>query len=157
MLSFICFSLCLYAYMPICLVFTDDLWRLLCYQPTVCPYVLLSIRLSDLSHRWISPNIDWLYLRSTNDHIHRLFLDFATNAGLVQLVTRATRIAFSSRVSAICCKARRRPNLILNCFYSKDASSLLSAFITYVRPILQYCCVAWNPFLVIIKILGLMR
>ena len=63
-------------------------------------------------------------------------------------VTFHKSLKFSSHVSAICCKAHRRANLILKCFYSKDASSLLSAFITYVRPILEYCCVVWNPFLV---------
>ena len=30
----------------------------------------------------------------------------------------------------------------------KDVSSLLSAFTTYVRPILEYCCVVWNSLLV---------
>ena len=40
-------------------------------------------------------------------------------------------------------------NLSTNlCFYSKDVSSLLSAFTTYVRPILEYCCVVWNSLLV---------
>ena len=36
----------------------------------------------------------------------------------------------------------------LNVFILKTLHSLLSAFITYVRPILEYCCVVWNPFLV---------
>ena len=52
-------------------------------------------------------------------------------------VTLHKSLKFSSHVSTICCKAHRRANLILKCFYSKDASSLLSAFITYVRPILE--------------------
>ena len=39
-------------------------------------------------------------------------------------------------------------NLIHKCFYSKDTSSLLSAFKTYVRPIVECNSVVWNPFLI---------
>ena len=62
-------------------------------------------------------------------------------------VTMDKKLRFSSHVATICCKAHRRANLILKCFHSKDASSLLSAFKAYVRPILEYSCVVWNPFL----------
>ena len=37
------------------------------------------------------PNIDWPYLTSPNDCIHRLFLDFVVHAGLVQFVALPTR------------------------------------------------------------------
>ena len=30
---------------------------------------------------------------------------------------------------------------------SRDLSSLVRAFTVYVRPILEYCSVVWNPFL----------
>ena len=38
------------------------------------------------------PNIEWPYLTSPNDRIHRPFLDFVVHAGLVQLVALPTRI-----------------------------------------------------------------
>ena len=63
-------------------------------------------------------------------------------------ITLHKSLKFSSHVSVICCRAHRRANLIHKCFYSKDVSSLLSAFTTYVRPILEYCCVVWNSLLV---------
>ena len=38
-------------------------------------------------------------------------------------------------------------NLILKCFLSRDISSLVRAFTTYVRLRLEYCSVVWNPVL----------
>jgi len=37
--------------------------------------------------------------------------------------------------------------LISKCFLSRDVTSLVKAFETYVRPRLEYCSVAWNPSL----------
>ena len=31
------------------------------------------------------------------------------------------------------------------CFQSRDSGLLMHAFITFVRPILEYCSVAWSP------------
>ena len=45
-------------------------------------------------------------------------------------------------------KAHRKANLILRCFESRNISSLTAAFKTYVRPVLEYCSVVWNPFLI---------
>ena len=42
-------------------------------------------------------------------------------------------------------KASLRSKLILRCFQSRDSGLLMHAFITFVRPILQYCSVVWNP------------
>jgi len=38
-------------------------------------------------------------------------------------------------------------NLILKCFLSRDISSLVRAFTTYVSSRLEYCSVVWNPVL----------
>ena len=63
-------------------------------------------------------------------------------------VTMDRNLKFSDHVSKICCKSNSRANLILKCFYSKDTSSLLSAYKTYVRPIVECNSVVWNPFLI---------
>jgi len=63
-------------------------------------------------------------------------------------VTVDSRLKFSTHISNICCKAHKRPNLIIRCFHSKYVSSLITAFKVYVRPILEYCSVVWNPFLI---------
>ena len=64
-------------------------------------------------------------------------------------VTVDTRLKFSTDVSNnICVKAHRKANLILRCFESRNISSLTVAFKTYVRPVLEYCSVIWNLFLI---------
>ena len=44
-------------------------------------------------------------------------------------------------------KASSVSNLILKCFQSKNTDLLIRAFLVYVRPILEYATVAWNPWL----------
>ena len=58
------------------------------------------------------------------------------------------KLRLSSHINHIVCKAHRRANLILRCFVSKDAVSLVNAFKVYARPILEYCSVVWCPFLI---------
>jgi len=38
-------------------------------------------------------------------------------------------------------------NLIHRCFVSKDTCTLVKAFKTYVRPLLEYCSCVWSPYL----------
>jgi len=45
-------------------------------------------------------------------------------------------------------KAHRRANSILRCFVSRDNGLLVRAFVTYVRPILEYNSIIWSPSLV---------
>jgi len=35
--------------------------------------------------------------------------------------------------------------MIQSCFVSRNVNLLTRAFITYVRPLLEYNCVAWSP------------
>ena len=44
-------------------------------------------------------------------------------------------------------KAHQRSNLIHRCFASKQRDSLVKAFITYVRPVLEYNIPVWSPAL----------
>ena len=62
-------------------------------------------------------------------------------------VTIDSRLKFSTHINGIAAKAHRRANLIIRCFMSRDLTSLIRAFTTYVRPVLEYCTVAWNPML----------
>ena len=41
--------------------------------------------------------------------------------------------------------ASLRSKLILRCFQSRDSGLLMHAFITFVRPILEYRPVVWSP------------
>ena len=51
----------------------------------------------------------------------------------------------STHVDDIVSKAHRRSKLILRTFVSRDVKLLVRAFITYVRPLLEYNTVVWSP------------
>ena len=42
-------------------------------------------------------------------------------------------------------RAHRLATLIHKCFTSKDPSKLMRAFITYIRPLLEYASCVWSP------------
>jgi len=45
-------------------------------------------------------------------------------------------------------KAHKRANLIIRCFHSKYIQSLVASYKVYVRSILEYSSVSWNPYLI---------
>jgi hypothetical protein len=58
------------------------------------------------------------------------------------------RLKFSNHIQKLAIKGHQRANLILLCFVSRDPTILVKAFITYVRPVLEYCSSVWSPFLI---------
>jgi len=55
-------------------------------------------------------------------------------------------LTFTSHINKIVAKAHARASLIHKFFPSKDATTLTKAFVTYVRPILEYASVIWSPY-----------
>ena len=55
---------------------------------------------------------------------------------------------FTQHICECTTKAHRRANSILSCFVSRDNGLLVRAFVTYVRPILEYNSIIWSPSLV---------
>ena len=55
-------------------------------------------------------------------------------------------LSFTQHISKIVSKASCRSKLILKCFSSRDPRLLMCAFCTFVRPILEFSSVIWNPF-----------
>jgi len=49
------------------------------------------------------------------------------------------KLNFNSHISRIAYNAHIRAALILRAFVSRDPKTLTKAFITYVRPLLEYC------------------
>ena len=43
-------------------------------------------------------------------------------------------------------RAHRRANLIHRCFVSGNVNLLIRAFLTYVRPLVEYNSVVWSPY-----------
>lgn len=60
-------------------------------------------------------------------------------------VTIDTNLRFSAHVSRISQAAFNRSNVIIKCFTSKSPASLTRAFVTFVRPLLEYCSPVWSP------------
>jgi len=52
----------------------------------------------------------------------------------------------SSHIASITVTANQRVNVIYRSFVSRDINLLVRAFITYVRPILEYNSVTWSPY-----------
>jgi hypothetical protein len=52
---------------------------------------------------------------------------------------------FNCHVDQITARAHARANLIHKCFVSKDTNTLVKAFTTYVRPLLEYASCVWSP------------
>ena len=48
-------------------------------------------------------------------------------------------LKFDAHISLVVRKAMIRSRLIFKCFFSRNKNLLLKAYITYVRPILEYC------------------
>jgi len=61
-------------------------------------------------------------------------------------VTDDAKLMFKSYIDNIVSKAALRVKLILKCFHSRECL-LTRAFCTFVRPILEHCCIIWNHVL----------
>ena len=55
------------------------------------------------------------------------------------------KLKFNVHINKIVVKALARSNLIIKCFLSRDPKTLFMAFVTYVRPILEYASCVWSP------------
>ena len=54
-------------------------------------------------------------------------------------------LCFHNHVASIVSKANTRVGIIYRGFRTRDPEFLRKAFITYVRPVLEYCSNVWNP------------
>jgi len=52
----------------------------------------------------------------------------------------------SSHVATITVTANQRASLIYRMFVSRDIHLFVRAFVTYVRPVVEYNTVIWSPF-----------
>lgn len=61
-------------------------------------------------------------------------------------ITMDSHLEFNQHIANIVHSAHTRANLILRSFVSRDREVLVKAFVTYVRPILEYCAPVWSPY-----------
>ena len=69
------------------------------------------------------------------------FVDVVRDLGVVV----DSHLTFSKHIATIVTKGHLRANQILRTFLSKDVSVTLKAFLTYVRPLVEYCSPVWSP------------
>ena len=60
-------------------------------------------------------------------------------------LTFESSFKFTLHIENICSKARYLCNTIFRCFSSNNYLAILSAYISYIRPILEYNSSIWNP------------
>jgi len=133
--------------------FADDvnLYSKVCTNPDSLQEGLNSI--VEWSHTWqlpISENKCCIFnLNQSSDVV------FSIHNGLLPVVREVVdlgvtldhSLSLSQHIAKLSVKGHRVANLISKFFLSRDVNSLVKAFITYVRPRLEYCSVAWNPSL----------
>jgi len=55
------------------------------------------------------------------------------------------KLRFKPHIDQMVAKASLRANLFLKCFQSRDPKLLTKALCVFLRPILEYASVIWNP------------
>ena len=56
-------------------------------------------------------------------------------------------LSFSTHIRSLASKARSRCAVYFKTFISRDPKTMVQFYITYIRPLLEYCSVAWSPIL----------
>ena len=60
-------------------------------------------------------------------------------------ITVSNGLSFEQHINSIVSKARQRVSTLFRGFISRNLSTMRQAFVTYIRPILEYNCIVWNP------------
>lgn len=60
-------------------------------------------------------------------------------------VTVSSDLSFKAHINSIVAKARQRQGIFFRGFCSRELELVRKAFITYIRPILEYNSIIWNP------------
>ena len=61
-------------------------------------------------------------------------------------ITFDANLSFSAHITTITISANQRVNLLFRAFHSRNIKTLVKAYITYVRPLLEYNTVIWSPY-----------
>lgn len=83
-------------------------------------------------------------LAATKFHIGNEYLPTVTSVRDLG-ITIDNNLKFTPHINDIVRKATVRAKLIMKCFHSRDTATLLRAFKTYVRPILEFNSPVWSP------------
>ena len=106
------------------------------WQLTLSPAKCSVMHIVSARQRSISKNFDY-YIGQTKLPV----VDYITDLG----ITYNNRLRFSPHVDRIVAKASLRAKLIFSCFQSRNPNLLSKAFCVFVRPLLEFSSVVWNP------------
>ena len=60
-------------------------------------------------------------------------------------ITIDSKLRFKNHINEITSKANQRAALVRRCFLSRNATNLVLAFKTHIRPLLEYASTTWSP------------
>ena len=123
-------------------------------QPRIahhCPTPLRTSKAGPINGNWlINPEKSLLMQFGSSKHDRPMYFicdkliapsDFIRDLG----ITYDSKLCFHDYINEIVGRAYQRVNLLFRSFVSQNVSILTGAFLTYVRPILEYCTPIWSP------------
>lgn len=111
-------------------------------------------RLVDWAKEWqLSINIQKCAVLSLSTKSHYLLHDYFINGIAIPRHTSHVDLgvainndlSFEHHIGNIVSKARQRMSILFRGFLSRNLDTMRKAFITYIRPILEYNSIVWNP------------
>jgi len=139
-----------------CSIFADDL-KLYCAYDSINDVCSLSNTIRNIelwSAKWqlrINPDKSSL-IQVGNVYCQRFqytICDTTVNPSLCVRdlgITYDSKLCFYNYIDDIVKRAFQRVNLLFRSFVSGNVTILTKAYITYVRPLLEYCTFIWSPF-----------
>ena len=138
-----------------CCIFADDMKLYSAYEAATDSSSLSNTlkNIESWSHKWqlpINPEKSLLMQVGSSKHDRPKYFicdkliapsDLIRDLG----ITYDSKLCFHDYINEIVGRAYQRVNLLFRSFVSQNVSILTRAFLTYVRPILEYCTSIWSP------------
>jgi ribonuclease P/MRP protein subunit RPP40 len=119
----------------------------LCLSPALVIY-----RLVQWANDWqLTVNINKCCVLSISSAAHSppYFIDGSPlprqNSYVDLEVTMDSKLSFEKHISNIVSKARQRVSILFRGFVTRNLYVMRQAFVSYIRPILEYSSIVWNP------------
>ena len=138
-----------------CCIFADDMKLYSAYEAAMVSSSLSNTlkNIESWSHKWqllINPEKSLLMQFGSSKHDRPMYFIcdklIAPSDRIRDLgITYDSKLCFHDYINEIVGRAYQRVNLLFRSFVSQNVSILTRAFLTYVRPILEYCTSIWSP------------
>ena len=94
-----------------------------------------------------TPKCNTLHLGSSPANSYSISNQYLCNVSPVKDlgILVDSRLKFVDHIQDIVSRASKRANLVFRCFLSRNTTNLTKAFVTYVRPLLEYASPVWSP------------